>query len=108
MLEVAAADGTPVRLAANDPDKVLAFMRGNRIFVFNFNAIRSFDGYGITIPPASAWRHVIDTDEARFGGQGRIAGGEVYEPSLVECDGELVQQIRLYIPARTAIVLARV
>ena len=108
MLESAAAEGAPVRLAANEPDKVLAFMRGNKIYAFNFNSVRSFDGYGITVPPASSWRHVMDTDEPRFGGQGRIAGGGVYEPTLVECDGELVQQIRLYIPARTAIVLSRI
>ena len=107
MLSVASAEGDPVRLAANEPDKVLAFMRGDKIFVFNFSAVRSFEGYGITVPPASSWRHLIDTDEPRFGGQGRIAGGCVYNPELVECDGELVQQIRLYIPARTAIVLSR-
>jgi 1,4-alpha-glucan branching enzyme len=97
----------PVQLAANEPDKVLAFVRGSLMFVFNFNPTESFAGYGVLVPPATRWRHLFDTDETRFGGQGRIAHGMEYAPALVEDRGELVQQIRLYLPARTAVVLKR-
>ena len=99
----------PAELVANEPDKVLAFMRGDLIFVFNFNATRSYEGYGILVPPASDWQHVLDTDEPRFGGQGRIQPGAVYAPALVHdvARNEIVQQIKLYLPARTAIVLKR-
>ena len=102
-----ALDGEPTCLAANEPDKVLAFVRGRFLFAFNFNPTRSFEGYGIVVPPATRWRHAFDTDETRFGGQGRISAGGAYEPELVRARGEIVQQIRLYLPARTAIVLAR-
>jgi len=101
---------SPVKLAANEPDKILAFVRGDRLFVFNFNPTRSFTDYGVLVPPATAWRHVLDTDEPRFGGHGRLRPGTVHEPVLV-LDGErneFVQQIRLYLPARTALVLERV
>ena len=98
---------TPLRLLCNEPDKVLAFLRGDLMFVFNFNPMRSFEGYGVLVPPATSWQHVMDTDEQRFGGQGRICPRHVYEPVLVRDRGELVQQIRLYLPARTAIVLRR-
>jgi hypothetical protein len=47
----------------------------------------------------------MDTDEVRFGGQGRIKPRQRYEPQLVHDRGELVQQIRLYLPSRTATVL---
>ena len=97
----------PVRLVANDGDKVLAFVRGELLFVFNFNPTESFTDYGVLVPPASRWAHLFDTDEVRFGGQGRIAAGQSFEPVLVKDRGELVQQIRLYLPARTAIVLKR-
>ncbi len=100
----------PTKLVANEPDKVLAFLRGNLLFVFNFNPTQSFTDYGVIVPPATEWRHLFDTDEVRFGGQGRIRAGQPYAPTLVH-DGEhdeLVQQIRLYLPARTATVLARV
>lgn len=100
--------GSAVRLVANEPDKVLAFVRGDLLFVFNFNPVRSFENYGVMVPPATNWKTVFDSDEERFGGQGRIARRTVYEPTLVPDRGELVQQIRLYLPARTAMVLKRV
>ena len=104
-----AARGKPAaKLAANEPDKVLAFARGDLLFAFNFNPTRSFEGYGVIVPPATSWKHLFDTDEERFGGQGRIAPGQVHEPAIVESKGELVQQIQLYLPARTAVVLKRV
>ena len=101
---------SPIRLAANESDKVLAFLRGEFLFVFNFNPTRSFADYGVLVPPATKWRHLFDTDELRFGGQGRIAADGMYEPELVRDAerNELVQQVRLYLPARTAVVLRRV
>ena len=98
----------PIKLLANEPDKVLAFIRGELMFVFNFNPTRSFTDYGVIVPPATKWEHLFDSDEVRFGGQGRIASGQRYEPTLVEQGPELVQQLRLYLPARTATVLRHV
>ncbi len=100
-----ALNATPVRLAANEPDKVLAYVRGELLFVFNFNPTQSYTDYGILVPPATSWTHLFDTDEVRFGGQGRIAQGGEYIPELVDNGKELVQQIKLYLPARTATVL---
>ena len=101
--------GRPVRLAANEPDKVLAFLRGGLLFVFNFHHSASYTDYGVLVPPATEWRHVFDTDETRFGGQGRVERGRLYSPRLVfdGSHGEIVQQIGLYLPARTAMVLRR-
>ena len=101
------AAAIPTKLVANEPDKVLAFVRGDMLFVFNFNPVKSFEDYGVIVPPASDWKHVFDTDEPRFEGQGRIMPGMTYSPSLVLDRGELIQQIKLYLPARTAIVLRR-
>ena len=100
--------GEPVELVANEPDKVLAFKRGKYLFAFNFNPTKSFEGYGILVPPATEWKHLFDTDEVRFGGQGRVGRGAKYGPALVPWRDELVQQIRLYLPARTAVVLIMV
>ena len=95
----------PIRLLANEPDKVLAFIRGELLFVFNFHPTQSYTDYGVIVPPATKWEHLFDSDEVRFGGQGRIAPGQRYEPQLVKAGEELVQQLKLYLPARTAIVL---
>ena len=57
------------------------------------------------VPPGTVWRRLLDTDEACFGGQGRIAAEQEFHPQLVSARGELVTQIRVYLPARTALVL---
>ena len=98
----------PIKLVANEPDKVLAYIRGELLFVFNFHPTKSFTDYGIIVPPATKWKHLFDTDEPRFGGQGRIAEKMVYGPALVDDGKELVQQIKLYLPSRTALVLRHV
>ena len=99
----------PIKLVSNEPDKVLAFVRGDLLLVFNFNPTQSFTDYGVLVPPATKWRHLFDTDEVRFGGQGRIQPGVTHVPSLVfdSNQGELVQQIKLYLPSRTAVLLKR-
>ena len=99
------AKAEPVPLVLNDPDHVLAFIRGAYLFVFNFDPTRSYTDYGILVPPATAWKTMWSSDDVAFGGQGRQEEGLRYEPSLVEDRGELVQQIRLYLPARTVLVL---
>ena len=99
--------GSPVKLAADESDQVLAFMRGDRIFAFNFNPSESFTGYGIIVPPATVWESFLNTDEERFGGQERIGPKQTYFPRLVPYRNEIVQQIQLYLPARTATVLKR-
>ena len=95
----------PIKLKAAEADKVLAFVRGGLLFAFNFHPEKSFVDYGIMVPPATRWRHWFNTDEARFGGQGRIAVEQDYEARLVREGEEFVQQIRMYLPSRTATVL---
>ena len=97
----------PIPLARNDPDHVLAFYRGGLVFVFNFDPVRSYSDYGVLVPPGGMYTLLLDTDEVRFGGQGRIAAGQEFWPSNVVAGDEIVQQIKLYLPARTAIVLER-
>ena len=98
----------PVRkLWEKDDDQVLAFMRGDLVFVFNFNPSKSFDGYGILTPPGK-YEVVLDTDNPRFGGYENIDDSvshltvtdKLYAPAGVEW-------LKLYLPARTAMVLRR-
>ena len=98
----------PIPLVRNDPDHVLAFYRGGLMFVFNFDPTRSYSDYGILVPPGGLYRLLFDSDEVRFGGQGRIAAGQEFWPANVERDDEIIQQIKLYLPARTALVLQRI
>ena len=98
----------PIRkLWEKDDDQVLAFMRGNLVFVFNFNPFKSFDGYGI-LAPAGSYKTVLSTDNPRFGGFGNVdesvehftINDALYAPHGVEW-------LKMYLPARSAMVLRK-
>ena len=95
-----------IQLLANEPDKVLAFWRAKRVFVFNFNATRSFTGYGVPVP-SGKYALELDTDERRFGGQGRLEPRQRFLSEDVIAGDEQIPQVKLYLPARTALVLVR-
>ena len=97
----------PIPLVRNESDHVLAFYRGGFLFAFNFDPSRSYSDYGVIVPPAGTYKLILDSDETRFGGQGRIAAGQRFFPEDVVRGDEIVRQIRLYLPARTALVLKR-
>lgn len=98
----------PIRkLWEKDDDQVLAFMRGNLIFVFNFNPTKSFSDYGI-LTPSGSYTTILSTDNPEFGGYGNIdekvehltLTDPLYAPAGVEW-------LKLYLPARSAIVLRK-
>lgn len=95
------------KLWEKDDDQVLAFMRGDLVFVFNFNPAKSFDGYGI-LAPAGAYSTVLSTDDPAFGGYGNIDTSVTHftTPDPLYSPGG-VEWLRLYLPARSAMVLRK-
>jgi 1,4-alpha-glucan branching enzyme len=96
---------SPFLITANEKDQVLAFSRKELLFVFNFNPVTSFTDYGI--PTGSGTYHIVlNTDATLFGGQGRIDESLTY-PAMKF--GKWYSSdpffVKLYLPARTAIVL---
>lgn len=89
----------------NDGDQVLAFMRGSLIFVFNFSPNRSFTDYGFLVPEGS-YKVVLNTDSPDFGGNGLADDSITHftnHDSLYEQEHK--GWLKLYIPARSAVVL---
>lgn len=100
---------TPIiRLWDKDEDQVLAYMRGNLIFVFSFNPSQSFYDYGF-LAPEGKYQVVLDTDSLAFGGNGltddSIEHFTIHD-ELYHKDGK--GWLKLYIPARTAFVLKKI
>lgn len=95
------------RLYENSGDKVIAFMRGELLFVFNFHPVTSFTDYGI--PAKGRFRIVLDSDEERFDGFSRIDRSRIYL-SIKKGERGTVSApllLYLYLPSRTALVLKR-
>ncbi len=91
----------------NDDDQILAYMRGDLVFVFNFNPTRSFTDYGFLVPTGS-YDVVLNTDAKEFGGFGFTDDTITH---LTNYDQLYVNQhkewLKLYIPARSAVVLRK-
>lgn len=82
-------------------DHVIAFERSGLVFVLNFNPDSSFEGYPIPVTEGGDYEVVLSTDDAAYGGQDRIA--HIRYPS--RHPGVCRNQLHLYLPARTAVVL---
>ena len=89
----------------NDDDQVLAFKRGKLLFVFNFSPTQSFADYGLLVE-AGEYGVVLNTDAKDFGGNG-LADDNVKHFTNYDTLYEKVGKgwLKLYIPARSAIVL---
>ncbi len=100
---------TPVQeIWHNDGDQVLAYSREELIFVFNFSPAHSFTDYGFLVP-AGSYQVILNSDATEFGGNGLTDDSVIhftnYDP-LYEKDGK--GWLKLYIPARCAMVLRKV
>ncbi len=99
---------TPVQeIWVNEGDQVMAFMRGDLLFVFNFSPTRSYTDYGFLVP-LGAYNVVLNTDSKDYGGFG-FADDTVthltnYDPTYA---ADRKEWLKLYIPARSAVVLKK-
>lgn len=100
---------TPIyKIWDNDGDQILAYMRGDLVFVYNFSPSKSFTDYGFLTPPGE-YEVVLNTDAKSLGGNG-LADDSVhhftnYDPLYA---GENKGWLKLYIPARSAVVLRKI
>ena len=93
------------KLWEKDSDQVLAFRRGDLVFVFNFSPVKSYSGYGV-LAPTGKYRTVLSTDNKRFGGFGNVdekVEHLTHYDALYEPMGK--EWLKLYLPARSAQVL---
>lgn len=89
----------------NRSDQVLAFERGEFLFVFNFNPAKSFTDYGIPAHPGK-YRIVLNTDNPAYGGSGNVDEGLVYMARGNYKPGASYHLL-VYIPSRSALVFKR-
>ena len=99
---------TPVQeIWINEGDQIMAFMRGDLLYVFNFSPTRSYTDYGFLVPTGS-YDVVLNTDSPDYGGFGfsddSVAHFTNFDPMYA---GDGKGWLQLYIPARSAVVLKK-
>ncbi len=98
--------GPARRLLVSDERKLLGFERGDLFVLVNFHSATSVCDFAVLVPPG-AYRGVFNSDETVYGGQGRIQTDQEYPAFSEVRNRELCHFIRVYLPARTALVLTR-
>ncbi len=100
---------TPIqKIWDSDGDQILAYMRKDLLFVYNFSPDRSYTDYGFLTPPGE-YEVVLNTDATCFGGFG-LADDKVRHFTSPDplYKKERKEWLKLYIPARSAVVLRRI
>jgi 1,4-alpha-glucan branching enzyme len=87
-------------------DQVVAFKRGDYVFVFNFNGKESFTDYGI-LADKGIYTTVLNSDNKEFGGFGLIDESIEHITLAEPVDPSGKEWLKLYLPARSAMVLKR-
>jgi len=96
-----------VKMWEKDDDQILAYGRGDLIFVFNFNPAKSFSDYGVLTPPGE-YEVVLSSDDLQFGGYGNIDASVHHFTQADPLYSPLgVEWLKLYLPARSAQVLRK-
>ena len=95
------------QLLVHEPEKQLVYRRGPLVFVFNFHATHSHSDWRIPVPDATDYQVILDTDAFDFAGHGRVAEHQRYPCQAVPQYGR-TQTIQIYVPSRSAQVLAPV
>lgn len=102
-----AAHAEVVEIWHNDGDQILAYERGDLLFVFNFSPTDSYTDYGFMMRKG-AYKVLLNTDHPAFGGFGETDDSLTH---FTNYDAYLEEEgkgwLQLYVPARTAMVLQR-
>ncbi|MBO5951695.1 MAG: alpha amylase C-terminal domain-containing protein [Bacteroidaceae bacterium] len=91
----------------NDSDKVVVYGRGEYLFVYNFNPVRSFTDYGVLVPHGE-YKILLNSDNNEFGGNELVDENQIYQTiSDTVYGAEDKGWLKMYLPARTALILKR-
>jgi 1,4-alpha-glucan branching enzyme len=89
-------------VTTHNRDQILAFMRGNLLFVFNFSPVNSYPSYSVQVPPGE-YQLCLNSDSELFGGFNRI-DETVHYFTFPHNNKAFLQ---LYLPARSAVVVEK-
>jgi 1,4-alpha-glucan branching enzyme len=92
------------RLNVDENNQVLIFERANLIFIFNFHPTNSIPDYEFWVPNGVDFKYLLNSDDAQFGGHGRVDSKTIHN-SFKKEGGDF---LKIYCVNRTAMVLGKV
>ncbi|XP_072514296.1 1,4-alpha-glucan-branching enzyme [Salminus brasiliensis] len=99
------SSGPAVVSTLDQADKVIVFERAKLLFIFNFHPSISFSHYRVAVQHAGKYTIQLNSDEVHYGGHGRIQRDTKFFTEPMAFNNRL-NSFLIYIPCRTALVLA--
>ena len=90
----------------DDRNKTLIFEHNGLIFVFNFHVSESVPDYAFRVPEAGDYRIILNTDNPKYGGLGRVDETTLFTTQYDEGTGE--HALLIYNVNRTGLVFQKV
>ncbi len=87
-------------LKLDEQNQILAFERGDLLFVFNWSHQNAIFDYKLPAPSPGTWAVLLDSDEERFGGFARRSAGQRHFT-------DKAQELSLYLLPHSCMVLGR-
>ncbi|CCE62063.1 hypothetical protein TPHA_0B03910 [Tetrapisispora phaffii CBS 4417] len=89
----------------HEGDKVIVYERNGLLFLFNFNPKKSFNDYRIGVEVPGKYKIILNTDKPEFGGHNRIDEKSSFFTTNEKWN-DRNNYLQVYIPSRTAMILA--
>lgn len=89
----------------HEDQKLIICRRGPLVFLFNFHPQASYADYRVGVPEKTDYQIILNTDDFWYGGHGIVQTGQIYPCQQTPIHNRK-QCIQMYLPARTAQVLA--
>jgi 1,4-alpha-glucan branching enzyme len=89
----------------NEEKRILAFSRGDFLFVFNFHELDAANDLSIWVPPGK-YTEILSSDAKLYAGHGNLETADTEHFSISEGDG-IFQKITLYLPPLVCLALKR-
>ena len=93
------------QITVHEANKQLVYRRGPLVFVFNLHPTNSYSDWRVGVPDPVDYKIVLNTDDKEFNGHGLVDNGQPITKQNTPWDHR-PQSVQLYVPARSAIVLA--
>ena len=102
-----AFQSTMMERCNNHGDQILAFQRGDLMFVVNLNPTKSFTDYGM-LTEAGTYKLILHSDSLKYGGYGNLVEGMEHATLPGAEHKNALSWLKLYLPSRTCQVLQKI
>lgn len=92
------------QLNMDESNKTIIFERNHLIFIVNLHPFNSIPDYLFSVPQSGTYEIILNSDDEKFGGHGRIDTAVKYQTFKNERTNNA---LKIYIPNRTALVLKK-